>query len=81
VITLGGTVRNLGNKDGEPTNSNSISFASKTSPFQTPREENPDAINGIQQKPINLARHKNSEFASYLMQHTKPAINTVARPF
>jgi hypothetical protein len=76
VITLGGTVRNLGNKDGEPAN-----FASKTSPFQTPREENPDANNGIQQKPINLARHKNSEFASYLMQHTKPAINTVARPF
>lgn len=30
---------------------------------------------------MNLERHKNSEFATYLLQHTKPAINTVARPF
>jgi len=30
---------------------------------------------------MNLERHKNSDYESYLMTHAKPAINTVARPF
>jgi hypothetical protein len=81
VLTLGGTVRSLGNKEGEPTKSNSISFATKANPFQTPREDNFETEFGVQHKPMNLARHKNSDYASYLMSHAKPAINAVARPF
>jgi hypothetical protein len=30
---------------------------------------------------MTLERHKNSEFSAYLMQHTKKALNVVAKPF